>query len=531
MATSLRHNACTNLRDLVYESCIGHGSFGPVLKAIDPSKKNFMELCGENLRSWLNEEHDIRNQDVQHTQLVIIQNLVSGLKHLHENKILHRDLKPENVMFSKQGFILPVRIGDYGPTRILKSMNWKTGRHTSRVGTSEHMAPESNIKPAQCHDLYSLGLVIWEVAQLIRFNERTDMFSGLVNGKKETLVREHPTIEGARPLIIALTKKEVTERLQNIRHVFSITYSWKFAHFSKCITDFELETWQGDALLASGFHRLLNVARKYVVKNAWELRDCLKNVTTDCTITLKTGEYQGDFTLRGDNITITGEEDEAGDCPCIAFKGRLLVIGSDNNICMLDGNQISDISIDGDRNHINYVRILNNNANFRMYIKGNTNVIENIEVESCNNFLLEIEGYQNIFDGFFIDSGVLASIIMFKKSEKNILSNINILDSGYSIVCQGQNNRFLNVTVELDTIKPASFILSSPYNIIDNFNCLPKERGKIEVGSDNSSVLHSSCENIMVNGKNVNLTDVDANALQLGKMLQTSVYSEVELDC
>lgn len=84
--------------------------------------------------------------------------MVPGLNYLHNNKIIHRDLKPENVMFSKKMFTLSVKIGDISFRRIPDSVL------INRVGTHDYMALEAftddNSFPA---DIFSLGLVIWEV--------------------------------------------------------------------------------------------------------------------------------------------------------------------------------------------------------------------------------------------------------------------------------------------------------------------------------------------------------------------------------
>lgn len=80
-----------------------------------------MELCGENLRPWLNDLTTTNKNDnifelrkVQLYQVQIIKNAIAGLDFLHANEIIHRDLKPENIMFSRPGYQLPVKIGDFG---------------------------------------------------------------------------------------------------------------------------------------------------------------------------------------------------------------------------------------------------------------------------------------------------------------------------------------------------------------------------------------------------------------------------------
>ncbi|OXA49837.1 Mitogen-activated protein kinase kinase kinase 15 [Folsomia candida] len=124
------------------------------------------------------------------------------------------------VMFSKTGFVLPVKIGDFGLSRHLHSEKSRTNPLTSRTGSLDYMAPEcldNNYGfPA---DLYSLGLIIWEVAQLIESNKRSRMFNNLVNDKEDSLIVLNPQIGGLRQLIITLTKKQAAERFQDLEQV------------------------------------------------------------------------------------------------------------------------------------------------------------------------------------------------------------------------------------------------------------------------------------------------------------------------
>lgn len=69
-----------------------------------------MQICGENLRKWLNNDD---KKDILFYQSTITKNLISGLKYQHDNNVIHRDLKPENVMFSKPGYKIPIKIGKY----------------------------------------------------------------------------------------------------------------------------------------------------------------------------------------------------------------------------------------------------------------------------------------------------------------------------------------------------------------------------------------------------------------------------------
>ncbi|XP_035711674.1 heat shock 70 kDa protein-like isoform X2 [Folsomia candida] len=178
-----------------------------------------MELCGENLRSWLNLAHPDNSQLIT-VQSTIIKNLASGLEYLHDNEIIHRDFKPENVMFCKAGFVLPVKIGDFGHCRNIDTTESKTSNLTSGVGTRDYMAPEAFTKKYDKQaDLFSLGLVIWEVVQLIPFGHRRPFFDRLVNDKEEDLVKNNAAFPDVALLIIQMTKRKVEDRLKSMKEV------------------------------------------------------------------------------------------------------------------------------------------------------------------------------------------------------------------------------------------------------------------------------------------------------------------------
>ncbi|XP_037799318.1 serine/threonine-protein kinase Nek8-like [Penaeus monodon] len=90
--------------------------------------------------------------------------LVLGMLHIHESKILHRDIKSNNILLDRSHRV--VKIGDFGISKILSS---KSKAHTV-VGTPCYLSPElCQEKPYnQKSDIWALGCVLYEMLTLKR---------------------------------------------------------------------------------------------------------------------------------------------------------------------------------------------------------------------------------------------------------------------------------------------------------------------------------------------------------------------------
>jgi serine/threonine-protein kinase len=81
-----------------------------------------------------------------------------ALAAVHAAGILHGDIKPGNILMPKDGG--PVKLGDFGVARRIQLPD------TVTHATPEYVAPEvvAGIKPAASSDVYSLGMVLYEMA-------------------------------------------------------------------------------------------------------------------------------------------------------------------------------------------------------------------------------------------------------------------------------------------------------------------------------------------------------------------------------
>lgn len=87
------------------------------------------------------------------------------LSRIHQNNVIHRDIKPENIIINprtKQVYII-----DFSSAMLISSDNNKSTVAYNPVGSLEYMSPEQtgrlNIKVDQRSDLYSLGIVFYEM--------------------------------------------------------------------------------------------------------------------------------------------------------------------------------------------------------------------------------------------------------------------------------------------------------------------------------------------------------------------------------
>lgn len=90
----------------------------------------------------------------------IARQMLTGLKHLHDLRVIHRDLKPSNALISSKGV---VKLADFGLARTLDIGNTLAD---SFVGTFDYMAPErmTGQQYSFLSDVWALGLTIHTTA-------------------------------------------------------------------------------------------------------------------------------------------------------------------------------------------------------------------------------------------------------------------------------------------------------------------------------------------------------------------------------
>lgn len=95
------------------------------------------------------------------TQLsCIAQQIMKGLNHLHNRRVLHRDIKPENILHNRAG---EVKLTDFG---IAKDLSTTLAMAGTFVGTVTYLSPERCLGQdySFASDIWSVGMVVYEMA-------------------------------------------------------------------------------------------------------------------------------------------------------------------------------------------------------------------------------------------------------------------------------------------------------------------------------------------------------------------------------
>jgi alpha-tubulin suppressor-like RCC1 family protein/serine/threonine protein kinase len=178
----------------------------------DGSLALVMQLVpGRTLREILNERGACTFERVDR----VLRDVGSALAHAHKRGIVHRDVKPENIFIDEgTGQAL---LSDFGVARSLEPDSQLTATGTA-IGTPAYMSPEQidGTDLDGRSDLYSLGLVGWEMLTGRRPWEGEGLYSVIYKQKREEL----PPIDELRPdtphrliyLVEGATRKQPEER-------------------------------------------------------------------------------------------------------------------------------------------------------------------------------------------------------------------------------------------------------------------------------------------------------------------------------
>ncbi len=124
------------------------------------SQNNVHYIAQEYIEGMTIKEYLKLSSNLAITEVVdLIEKILDGLAHAHQNGVIHKDIKGQNIMIDVDK---NVKITDFGIADILEDEMTKT---QSLMGTPQYVAPETlnrGISNAQT-DIYSVGILMYEL--------------------------------------------------------------------------------------------------------------------------------------------------------------------------------------------------------------------------------------------------------------------------------------------------------------------------------------------------------------------------------
>lgn len=126
---------------------------------------------------------------------IIIGNLLKGLEYIHQNGVAHRDIKLENIMIDGSlnikyidlGLVCSYKCGKriagtplYMPIEILN-------KDLSNYPTHNESMVQHNLQIEKGHDVWSLGIVIYKLANLQNFPDNFPFYKSLIKTRRDLL--------------------------------------------------------------------------------------------------------------------------------------------------------------------------------------------------------------------------------------------------------------------------------------------------------------------------------------------------------
>jgi len=142
--------------------------------------------------------------------LKLIVDILAGLEHIHNCKIIHRDIKPENILLCRDSTDWIARIADFGMSRISNELC--ADKQDDCAGSPAYMAPErfyGQYSPAS--DLYAVGVLLFELVVGLR------PFSGLPGELLAAHINQAVVIPGTVPFLLRSTITKAMQKLPSHR--------------------------------------------------------------------------------------------------------------------------------------------------------------------------------------------------------------------------------------------------------------------------------------------------------------------------
>eukprot|EP01080_Neovahlkampfia_damariscottae_P008561 gene8561-383_t len=160
-----------------------------------------MEICDFTLEYLIQQKR--QNLEIIDTILLksLTSQICSALKEIHSLNIIHRDVKPQNILLMKKDDELIVKLSDFG-----LSVNSDEKLDEDFGGTPLYLAPEIHLNITEKVDVYSFGVMIYEIMTLRRPEQ---LLSDITNIKlHQQLIKK--LLDGYNPFFVEIVQMSIS---------------------------------------------------------------------------------------------------------------------------------------------------------------------------------------------------------------------------------------------------------------------------------------------------------------------------------
>ena len=198
-----------------------------------------MEFVDGKTLSEICATHKLTDNDIE----MYLRQMLKALEYIHTQGLIHRDIKPSNFILGKDGNL---KLTDFGISKSFTNNTEHTQTSTSMsLGTPMYMSPEqvrSTKDVTYLTDIYSLGVVLWQLASGIKpyDSDTTSVFDLQLK-----IVQENLPLTGTKwdVLIQKATQKEEGKRFESISNfvasIVAMTSPKEFLKIEESVKDFE----------------------------------------------------------------------------------------------------------------------------------------------------------------------------------------------------------------------------------------------------------------------------------------------------
>ncbi|MCE4956797.1 Stk1 family PASTA domain-containing Ser/Thr kinase [Macrococcoides caseolyticum] len=207
-------------REVQNATTLSHPNIVKVLDVDEDERHYYMVMefiDGPTLHEYIRENGPL---DVKEA-VFFTKQILRGIEHAHQNRIIHRDIKPQNILMTQNK---ELKISDFG---IARALSETAMTHTNHImGSVHYLSPEQakGKQTDEASDIYSIGIVLFEMLTGHPPHEGESAVGVAIKHIQEQLpsvIDENPKVPQAlENIILKATMKEKFQRYRTTQEMY-----------------------------------------------------------------------------------------------------------------------------------------------------------------------------------------------------------------------------------------------------------------------------------------------------------------------